>query len=134
MLLACPNALLRAVGETRVDPKMRVLARVLALRHLAQIWLTRSGNVRRLKLSARIDAIHAASALAFGVIDRQHRRVAFLDAAVAAAFATWTARDLRNNETDRRTSGNGRRTAGSISASATAYHDDSSAAKSDAHQ
>jgi hypothetical protein len=66
-----------------------VVARILGVRHLAQAWLERDGRHDRSEIGAGVDALHAVSALGFGLCARRHRRVAFLDAAVASVFAGW---------------------------------------------
>jgi hypothetical protein len=90
LLLCSPVSLRRAAGESEPDTTWAAVARVLGVRHLAQAWLERDGRRERNEIGAGVDALHAVSALGFGLCARRHRRVAFLDAAVAGAFAIWS--------------------------------------------
>jgi hypothetical protein len=90
LLLGTPALVRRAAGEDEPDRTWAVVARVLGARHLAQAWLERDGRRDRIEIGAGVDALHAVSALGFGLRTRRHRRLAFLDAAVACSFALWS--------------------------------------------
>jgi hypothetical protein len=90
LLLCSPVWLRRAAGEPEPDAVWAVVAPILGVRHLAQAWLERDGRRDRIEIGAGVDAVHAVSALGFGLGARRHRRVAFLDAAVAGAFVFWS--------------------------------------------
>lgn len=85
-LVAAPGVVLRSAGGTD-EAASRWVVRVLGLRHLieAAVEAPHGRDVRR--VGAAVDAIHAATALAFGLLDRRWRRPALADAMVAAGFA-----------------------------------------------
>lgn len=87
LLMCCPRAVLRAAGDKDPDRSWLVAARMLGVRHVAQVWVERSGRPRRIEAVALVDGVHAVSAFGFGWYAKPHRRLAFTDAAVAALFA-----------------------------------------------
>jgi hypothetical protein len=82
-LLILPHRLLSAAG-LRDDARACFFARVLGMRHLAEVALVPRGS----RTGAAIDAIHAASALGWAALDRTHRRGLLANAAIAAALAS----------------------------------------------
>lgn len=87
LLMCCPKALLRVAGEAGPDRRLLVVARVLGIRHLAEAWMEHGRGKRRIEAARLVDGLHAASAFAFGLASKRHRRVAFVDAGVATGFA-----------------------------------------------
>jgi len=95
-LLVAPGRVVRATGA-EPDARVRVVARVLAVRHLAQASvLATSTSPRVHRSSAAVDASHGLSMVALAVVDRSRRRPAFLSAAVATAFAVAGLRPSRD--------------------------------------
>jgi hypothetical protein len=52
LLMCCPRAVLRAAGDKDPDRRWLVAARVLGVRHVAQVWVERSGRPRRIEAVA----------------------------------------------------------------------------------
>jgi hypothetical protein len=98
-LLLAPHAVLAVT--TRRDraflrPASAVL-RVLGARHLLQAGFElRWPTAQVLTAAAAVDGIHAATGVAFGLLDHRWRRAALLDAAIAAGFCLATARSAGN--------------------------------------
>ncbi len=73
--------------------RARMVARVLGVRHLAQAAFTAGtewadpGNPLPLGGGAAVDALHAASMLGLGALDRRVRRTALTDALLETALA-----------------------------------------------
>ncbi|GIM83288.1 hypothetical protein [Salinispora arenicola] len=89
VLLAAPGRVLRSVGGHPGLTPPAVL-RVLGVRHLAQaVVLLRRPTPAAFRLGAVADGLHALTALALAV-DRRRRRIASIDAALAAG---WTVHD-----------------------------------------
>lgn len=84
-LLVSPGTAPHPVGDT---PAGRRTVRVLGARHLLQAcWVTARPDRRRALIGAGIDVAHAASMVALALLAPQLRRVALLDAAIAAGWA-----------------------------------------------
>jgi hypothetical protein len=96
VLFAVPNPLLRLVSGQAATARERALTRVLGARLLVQAAVT---DIRpdavSVALGAETDFIHAASMLAWAVVDRGSRRLTLLSAAVAALFAVAGAAQAR---------------------------------------
>lgn len=86
LLLAFPGQLLRAMGGSDQGRAPERVMRVLGLRHLAEAGAEFRFGARARRIGIGVDALHAATAVGFGVIDQRWRRAALTDAAVAAAF------------------------------------------------
>lgn len=72
----------------RSDPRSRLVMRLLGARHVVQAGIAASNrSPRAARRGAAIDAVHACTAAALGVLDRRQRRPALTDGCVAAAFA-----------------------------------------------
>ena len=86
-LLVAPSRVVRGMGG-EPDGAARVVARVLAARHLMQsAVLARSRSPLLRRGGAAVDALHGLSMLGLAVVDRSRRRPALLDAGLATAFA-----------------------------------------------
>ncbi|MBN9102898.1 MAG: hypothetical protein J0I49_33110 [Pseudonocardia sp.] len=98
-LLLAPHAVLAVTtGRDRASlrPASAVL-RILGARHLLQAGIElRWPTARVLTAAAVVDGIHAATGVAFGLLDHRWRRAALLDAAIAAGFCLATARTARH--------------------------------------
>lgn len=93
--IARPDMLLRASTEPHGGRgKDRVVVRVLGTRYLLQaaagVGLDRPWMPA---LDAATDLTHAATMLGLAALDRSHRRIALLSAAVATGFAVADLRD-----------------------------------------
>jgi hypothetical protein len=96
MLLIVPGPLLRLASGVPASPRGRAVARVLAARQLTQAALTAVvPGAACLAVGAQTDVAHGVSTLAWAAINRRSRRVALLDAAVAALFAAAGVADAR---------------------------------------
>jgi hypothetical protein len=86
-LLCAPGRVARLAGGPPPDRRVRMTARVLGTRHLAQSCFTaRYPFAGAMLLGAGTDITHAASMLAFAAAPRR-RREALADAAAATGFA-----------------------------------------------
>lgn len=85
-LLAVPQAVIPRLGG-QVDSKSVAVARILGARHAAQGALEVVTGSRWSHAGSMIDATHSLTAATLGLIDARWRRVALVDAAVAACFA-----------------------------------------------
>lgn len=88
-LLAVPGQLLTTVTGCSVSSRVRVVARVLGARQLAQATICglapTSGLIRA---GAAADGLHAASMLALAGMEAGLRRALLADAAIGGAFAS----------------------------------------------
>lgn len=90
VLLCVPGPLIRHVAGTRPDRRSLITARVLGVRHLAQGALTAANSGRQgLRIGASVDAMHAASMAALAAGDRNRRRIALTDGAIATTFSAF---------------------------------------------
>lgn len=97
LLLLAPGAAVRLASGEPADPASTLVGRVLGLRHLAQaLVMDRAGNRDRLLVGAAIDAAHALSMLGLAASNREHRRVAALDAVLATGLAISGLREARD--------------------------------------
>lgn len=70
------------------DRRARVVARVLAARHLVQAWvIDRDPTPTKQWVGVGVDAVHGASMTMFAVADPQWRQFARTEAAIALLFA-----------------------------------------------
>ena len=88
LLLTRPRRVGDALGLEFADTKRgRGVVRVLGGRHLVQAGVTAArptGPV--VAVGAAVDALHALTALGWGMLDRSHRRAGLTDAGLAASF------------------------------------------------
>jgi hypothetical protein len=85
-LLAAPDRVLTACGGED-DRRARIVVRILGARHLIEAAvLVRYETAPVAFAGAAVDGIHAATALAFGAVDRERRRMALINAAMALFF------------------------------------------------
>ena len=85
-LVVAPDRILLACGGED-DERARVVARILGVRHLIEAEvLVRHETAPVALAGAAVDGIHAATALAFGAIDRERRRMGLINAAIALFF------------------------------------------------
>jgi hypothetical protein len=88
MLLVVPGLLLRLASGVPATPRGRAVARILAVRQLTQAALTAvQPDAACLAVGAQTDVAHGVSMLAWAALNRPSRRVALLNASVAALFA-----------------------------------------------
>lgn len=95
-LVVAPQRVIRATGHRQPPEHAVVVARLLGLRHLGQAAAAADiGTPVTGALSAAVDAIHAVTAAALAAADSSWRRLAALDAALAAGFSVgaWRTRD-----------------------------------------
>jgi len=72
----------------RLDPRARLVVRVLGARYLAQALVAgRAPNGAVLALGAEVDAAHAGSMVVLALLDRGRRREGLTSALVAGGFA-----------------------------------------------
>lgn len=86
LLVVVPGPVLRGLGGTDQGRAPRRVIRVLGARHLVQAGVEWRLGGRARETGVAVDALHAATALGFGVLDRRWRRAAFTDATIATAF------------------------------------------------
>ena len=92
LLLIIPDPLIRLSTGLRADPTTRMMARLLGVRHVAQALATLDApSAVALALGAEADLAHSLSMLALAGIDRNRRRPALTDAAIAGSFALTSA-------------------------------------------
>ncbi len=87
LLLAVPTRVLRFASDKPPTARERTVTRVLGARLLVQgaVTVVRPDAVT-LALGAETDFVHAATMLAWAVVDRGSRRLTLLSAATAALF------------------------------------------------
>lgn len=77
----------RLTGAT-LDPRARVAARVLGVRHVVQALVCLAHGTHAVRRAGRAtDLLHAASMVGLAAVDRGRRRQALTDGTVALAFA-----------------------------------------------
>jgi hypothetical protein len=97
LLLLAPGAVVRTVSGGTADRASAAVGRVLGSRHLAQtLTIERAGTRGWLLIGTVIDAAHALSMVGLAALSRDHRRLAALDAALAAGLAINGLREARN--------------------------------------
>jgi hypothetical protein len=85
VLLADPDAVLRALAQRSPAPRERLVARVLGLRHLAEgVVVARHCSPAWLLGGAAVDAVHCLSMAALAAESPRHRRLATASALTAA--------------------------------------------------
>jgi hypothetical protein len=88
VLLLVPERVLRAGGRPPAPAAAVAVARVLGARQLLQSALTAATpNGPVLALGAAVDAVHAGTDVGLAAVWPRWRRIALIDAALAAAFA-----------------------------------------------
>jgi hypothetical protein len=94
LLIAAPGGLLRATGAA--DRRAaRTTMRVLGVRHLAQAALSGLRPRRTtVGVGSLVDALHAASDVAIAAVDPRYRRIAVIDAGIAATWAWLGGREV----------------------------------------
>jgi hypothetical protein len=87
-LLLASDRMIRLVSGRPAELRIRVVVRLLGVRHVAQAVVTgvRPGPLPIL-LGAEVDVVHAASMLGVAATARSQRRFGVVDAAVAFTFA-----------------------------------------------
>lgn len=93
VLLTAPRGVLGVIG-TPATPGVVGLTRVLGARHLLQGLVLVLAHHPPLRVTAGVEAVHAATMIAAAVVPR-YRRAALVSAVVAAGLAagSWTAHD-----------------------------------------
>lgn len=92
LLLVIPDPLIRLSTGLRADRTTRVMARLLGARHVAQALATLDvPSPVVLALGAEVDLAHSLSMLGLAGVDRNQRRAALTDAAIAGSFAITSA-------------------------------------------
>jgi hypothetical protein len=90
--LLVPSYVISALGGP-VDRPTLIVTRVLGVRHIAQGTVSALMPSRRvLAAGGLVDLIHGASMTLVGRLDPDRRRLAWIDAAIAAAWAAATIR------------------------------------------
>jgi hypothetical protein len=88
VLLLAPQRVLRIGGRPPAPRAAVAVARVLAVRQLAQAVVTTAWPAGWVAgASAAVDAIHAGTDVGFAATSARWRRIALVDAAIAAALA-----------------------------------------------
>jgi hypothetical protein len=86
-LLLAPGMVIRVTSGEPPDRASKVVGRILGFRHLVQVLIMeRAGTRNRLLAGAAIDATHALSMAGLAALDKNHRRLAALDAALAGGL------------------------------------------------
>lgn len=87
--LAVPQWIPGLLLGVRLDPRARLVVRILGARQLLQAAVLRIAAPSRLalRLGSVVDALHAASMLSLAAFDDRRRRAALGDAAVASSLA-----------------------------------------------
>jgi hypothetical protein len=89
VLLRVPGPLVSTVAGGPVSGRVRVVARVLGARQLAQAAICGLAPTSgRLRAGAAADGLHAASMLALAWTEPRLRRALLADTAIAAAFGS----------------------------------------------
>lgn len=89
VLLGFPRTLVSDLGGRREDRAVRVIARLLGVRHLVEAAVVERHHSRSWILAdATVDGAHAGTMLAVAAVDRRRRRLALTNALVAGAL-TW---------------------------------------------
>ncbi len=97
LLLLVPDAVVRLASSEPMYLTPTVVGRILGLRHLVQALTIERIETRNLLLAGTaIDVAHALSMLALAALNRNHRRLAALDAALAGGLAVNGLREARN--------------------------------------
>jgi hypothetical protein len=87
-LLLAPSSVIGDLPRGRIDRSSRLVARLLGARQLAEAVFTGRHRSRRAMLAgAAVDATHAATCAALGLMRPDRRRLALSNAATATAFA-----------------------------------------------
>nr|WP_296067514.1 hypothetical protein [uncultured Actinoplanes sp.] len=96
VLMLAPDRVLRIGGRPPAPDLAVAVARVLATRHLVQAVVTAVRPSRPvLGAGAVVDAIHASTDLGLAAASGRWRRIALIDAAVAAGLAVADGRRAR---------------------------------------
>lgn len=96
-MLSAPRVVLERIHHVEIDTKSVIVARILGARHLGQATLSGiNPSPEVLAMGVWVDTVHALSALALAVIDRNRARAGLTDSAVAGVWAIAGYRDLRN--------------------------------------
>ncbi len=85
-LLGSPRTVLRCSGSINVGTTPLRVMRVLGARHLVQAGAEWAGGGRARQIGMVVDLLHAATSVAFAVVDPRWRRAALTDTAVTAGF------------------------------------------------
>lgn len=87
-LLIAPEAVLRELPHHKIDPGVRMFARVLGARHLLQAAVTSRGNNRgRVLAGAAVDATHAVTMVTLAALRPDWRGLALTNALTATVLA-----------------------------------------------
>jgi hypothetical protein len=87
-LLCAPGPMVQLLTDVPASSRVRGVARVLGVRHLAQAAVCGLVPARGvIQAGAAADGLHSASMLALAGVEPRLRRALLADAAVAAAFA-----------------------------------------------
>jgi hypothetical protein len=86
-LVVQPRVVLRLLGGVPQGSKPRRIMRILGARHLLQAAATWRFGRRAGQVGVVVDALHAATDVAFAGLDRRWRRAAATDAAITSTFA-----------------------------------------------
>lgn len=96
-LLLAPGAVIGVASGGKTDRASTVVGRVLGARHLVQaLTVERAGTHGWLLAGAAVDVAHALSMVGLAALDKNHRRPAALDAALATGLALNGLREARN--------------------------------------
>jgi hypothetical protein len=88
VLLLAPQRVLGVGGQPAIPAPAVVVARVLGARHLLQSALTAAAPTGSLLAAgAAVDAVHAGTDVGLAAVSPRWRRIALVDAVIAAAFA-----------------------------------------------
>lgn len=88
-LLAAPGALIKFTCAHPADPRARLVARVLGVRHCAQAALVGSTRAPIAhEIATGVDVLHALSMAGLAGFDSKYRRAEIIDGCVASSFAS----------------------------------------------
>jgi len=96
-LLLAPGTVIGVASDEPPDQASTVVGRVLGARHLLQALTVEWSRTRGwLLIGAAVDVAHALSMVGLAALDKNHRRPAALDAALATGLALNGLREARN--------------------------------------
>jgi hypothetical protein len=88
VLLLAPERVLAIGGQPSIPAAAVVVARVLGARQLLQSALTAAAPTGPLlSVGAAVDAVHAGTDVGLAAVSPRWRRIALIDAVIAATFA-----------------------------------------------
>lgn len=99
LLIAPEQALRRLGGRREPDPRSIVVTRILGARQVTQAGLSGfAPSPAVLAVGAWVDGVHALTAVALALSDRERARTSGLDACVAGLWSVLGRQDIRSTQ------------------------------------